>query len=368
MSKLRAFVAKEFKHIVRDRWTMMILLALPVIMIVLFGFAISTDLKEARFAVLYPHGEEPGGSLNGRQANNRRIADRLDASPYFRLVAEFHSEAEMDEAFRQGGISLGVIFGDGQVALVADGTEPNTAATIVNYATAIIASSSAQASAAPVQVQYRIDQTTRLLYNPQMKSAYNFVPGVMGMILLLICAMMTSISIAREKEKGTIEVLLVSPMNPLLVVISKAVPYLALSLVNLATILLLSVYVLGVPISGSLFWLLVTSFVYIFASLALGLLISSAVNSQMVALLISGMGLMLPTILLSGMMFPVDQMPAPLQWLSSLIPARWYIAAVRKLMVKGLGLGAVLQELGVLVAMAVGLTAAGIGKFKVRLE
>lgn len=357
MGRFHAFVVKEFRHILRDRWTMMILLALPVVMIVLFGFAISTDLREARFGVWDPR----------RDAGNRALVDRLDSSQYFAFVKEFRKEAEVDAAFRRGEISLAVLFGDGQITLIADGTEPNTASMVVNYATALL-SSSLDGELGGGSVGPRIQTVTRLLYNPQMKSAYNFVPGVMGMILLLICAMMTSISIAREKELGTMEVLLVSPMDPLLVILAKAVPFLVISAVNLGTIILLSVYVLAVPVTGSLIWLVITSLVYILAALALGLLISSVAESQMVALLASGMGLMLPTILLSGMMFPVDQMPAPLRWLSCVLPARWYIAAVRKLMVKGLGVGSILRELGVLVAMATFLMAAGIKKFKVRLE
>jgi ABC-2 type transport system permease protein len=208
----------------------------------------------------------------------------------------------------------------------------------------------------------------KLLYNPQMKSAYNFVPGVMGMVLMLICAMMTSISIAREKETGTMEVLLVSPMKPLLIVLAKTVPYFALSIVNLATILILSVFMLGVPIAGSFFWLIAVSLVFIFLSLALGLLISTAVNTQAAALLISGMALMMPIMLLSGMMFPVENMPLFLRIISDAIPARWYIVAVRKLMIKGLGFMAVWRELAILVGMTLAILAVSVKKFKVRLE
>jgi ABC-2 type transport system permease protein len=190
----------------------------------------------------------------------------------------------------------------------------------------------------------------------------------MGMVLMLICAMMTSISIAREKEKGTMEVLLVSPMRPLLIILAKAVPYLALSVINLTTILILSVFVLGVPIAGSLFWLVIVSVVFIFLSLALGLLISSAVSTQSAALLISGMALMMPIMLLSGMMFPVENMPLFLQIISDVIPARWYISAVKKLMIKGLGVASILKELAILSGMTLFILAASLKRFKVRLE
>ena len=221
--------------------------------------------------------------------------------------------------FRKGKIGLVVVFsdnfydnlvhtGDAEISLVADGSDPNTAIARVNYATGIInacRADLADSGSAP----YSIATTTRLLYNPEMKSAYNFVPGVMGMILMLICAMMSSVSIAREKETGTMELLLVSPMRPLLIILSKLVPYLVLSCVNLATILALAVFMLGVPIAGSFFWLVATSLLYILVALALGLLISTIAETQLVALLLSAMGLLMPVMLLSGMMFPVDNMP-----------------------------------------------------------
>lgn len=208
----------------------------------------------------------------------------------------------------------------------------------------------------------------KLLYNPQMKGAYNFVPGVMGMILMLICAMMTAISIVREKERGTMEVLLVSPMRPIYIILAKAVPYLALSAVNLATIILVAVYILQVPVAGSLFWLSVISLLFVITALALGLLISTLVKTQVAAMLASGMVLMMPTTLLSGMMFPIESMPGVLQGLSAVIPARWYIEAVKKVMIEGLGITYALKEVAILSAMAVVLVVVSLKKFKYRLE
>ena len=208
----------------------------------------------------------------------------------------------------------------------------------------------------------------KLLYNPQMKSTYNFVPGVMGLILMLICAMMTSISIVREKETGTMEILLVSPVRPLFVILSKAVPYFVLSFVNLVTILLLSVYVLEVPVAGSLFWLIAVSLLFIFVSLALGLLISSVTRTQVAAMLASGLILMMPTMILSGMIFPIESMPLVLQGISAILPARWYIQAVRKLMIEGVDVTLVMQEIGILALMAVVLITISFKKFKNRLE
>ena len=201
-----------------------------------------------------------------------------------------------------------------------------------------------------------------------MKSAYNFVPGVMGLIFMIICAMMTSISIVREKEQGTMELLLASPIRPLFIIVAKAIPYLALSAVNLTTILLLSVFLLQVPVSGSIFWLIVISLIFISVSLSLGLLISSIVRTQIAAILVSGIGLMMPTIVISGMIFPVENMPELLQWISSIVPVRWYIDAVKKLMIEGLEIKFALKELNILLVMAVILLTVSLKKFKYRLE
>src|SRR5690606_12570191 len=264
----------------------------------------------------------------------------------------------VDQQFRNGEVKMVVVFSDrfqeqlfssgrAQIALVADGSDPNSAQTVVNYASSIIGQYQREKMLAG-GIPFSIETRVKLLYNPQMKGAYNFVPGVMGMILMLICAMMTSISIAREKEMGTMEVLLVSPVKPAMLIIAKTIPYFFISLINLTTILLISVFILGVPVAGSLFWLLALSLVYIFVNLSLGLVISSVVNNQQTALLISGMVLMLPVIMLSGMMFPIENMPVFFQWISQLIPAKWYIIGVKKIMIKGLGFSAIMPQLAVL--------------------
>jgi ABC-2 type transport system permease protein len=219
-----------------------------------------------------------------------------------------------------------------------------------------------------MNIPFRITTETKFLYNPQMKGAYNFVPGVLGMILMLICAMMTSIAIVREKEMGTMEVLLVSPMKPILIILAKVVPYFVISFVNLITVLLLSVFVLGVPIAGSLFWLIIVSMLFIFVSLSLGLLVSTLTESQMAAMLISGMAFMMPVMLLSGMMFPIESMPMPLRILSNVIPAKWFIIAIKNLMIKGTGISAVLKEILILCVMATVILTVSFKKFKNRLE
>ncbi len=367
MKQFFAFVRKEFYHIFRDRRTMLILLGMPVVQIILFGFAISTEVKNVRVVVLDPSND----------VMTRRIVDRIGASEYFRMERMIHSPEELEAIFREGDADLAIVFstrfadgiytGDLQIQLVADATDPNMATTRTNYAAGIIASVQQELMPPGVSVA-TIVPDVKLLYNPQMKSTYNFVPGVMGLILMLICAMMTSISIVREKETGTMEILLVSPVKPLFVILSKAVPYFVLSFINLVTILLLSVYVLHVPVAGSLFWLITVSLLFIFVSLALGLLISSVTRTQVAAMLASGLILMMPTMILSGMIFPIESMPLVLQIISDILPARWYIQAVRKLMIEGVDITLVLKEVGILALMAAVLITISFKKFKNRLE
>ena len=307
----------------------------------------------------------------------RRIVDRINASEYFMVTRLLHSPQEVEKAFREGDTDLAIVFGtqfadrlyagDAEIQLITDATDPNMATTQVNYATGIIASVQQEMMPAGVSVP-TIVPDVKLLYNPQMKSTYNFVPGVMGLILMLICAMMTSISIVREKETGTMEILLVSPVRPLFVILSKAVPYFVLSFINLITILLLSVYVLHVPVAGSLFWLIIVSLLFIFVSLALGLLISSVTRTQVAAMLASGLILMMPTMILSGMIFPIESMPLVLQVISDVLPARWYIQAVRKLMIEGVDVAFVVKEIIILAFMAIVLITISFKKFKNRLE
>lgn len=368
MRQFTAFVKKEFYHIFRDRWTMIILLLLPVVMLILFGFMITTEVKNTRFAIYDPSHDEA----------TRAIVDKISSSEYFIFSGYLDHPSQIDQVFRKGEIGLVIVFGErfyenmvhtgeAQIQLIADGSDPNTASTLTRYATNLIASYQLEFLKG-LNIPLQIKPEIKFLYNPGLKGAYNFVPGVMGMILMLICAMMTSVSIAREKETGTMEVLLVSPMKPLQIILSKVVPYFILSLVNLSTILLLSVFVLKVPIAGHFSLLILVSLVFIFVSLALGLLISSVVQKQMTALLISGMVLMIPVIMLSGLMFPVENMPWLLRGLSQIIPAKWYITAVKKIMIEGLGFRSVARELIILGSMAVVLIAASLKRFNYRLE
>lgn len=372
MREFRIFVQKEFFHIFRDRWTTLILLVLPVLMIILFGFGITTEIRNTKFAVYDP----------SRDAATQEIVNKLETSDYFTLDSYLASPGEIEQLFKEGRVGFVIVFGekfyqsvlhtgDAKIQLIADGTDPNTASILTNYASALI-NSYQQELFASLQIaadgKRGITSETRLLYNPTLKSAYNIVPGIMGMILMLICAIMTSVSIAREKELGTMEVLLVSPMKPFLIILSKLVPYFTISIVNYITILLLSVFVLKVPIAGSLLLLTAISLLFIFVSLSFGILISSLVEKQIVALLISGMMLMMPAVFLSGLMFPVESMPQVLQWFSHILPVKWFIIAVRNVMIKGLGFSSIIKEVAILTGMGIIILMASIKKFKYRLE
>ena len=366
MNQFIAFVHKEFCHIFRDIRTTMILLVMPIILIILFGYAITTEVQRVPIAVVD----------YSRNELTSKITERLKASEYFKLytIADNHRQIKM--LFRQGDINLAVIFPanygtdpEAQIQLLADATDPNQATQLTGFASTIIReqptipSGGIPSEIAPGGVR----PIPHLLYNPQMKGSYNFVPGVMGLILILICAMMTSVGIVREKETGTMEVLLVSPLKPIYIILAKAIPYLFISLINIATILLLSYFVLDVPIRGSLLLLISISVLYAIVSLCLGLLISTIANTQQAAMLISGVVLMLPVILLSGMMFPIENMPEILQLISHVVPAKWYIIAVRDVMIKGLPMVSVLPEISILLSMALGLILLSVKRFSIRL-
>lgn len=368
MKQFLTFTRKEFYHIIRDRWTMMMLLALPMAMIILFGFGITTEIKNAHMAIYDPSMDKA----------TQDITTKLSTSEYFTLFEFVDHPDKIETIFKEGKVGLMVVFGErfyenllhtgeAQVLLIADGTDPNTASTLTTYASRIIAMYQQELMGIE-SLPFQIHTEVKLLYNPTMKGAYNIVPGVMGMVLMLICALMTSVSIAREKELGTMEVLLVSPMPPLLIVLSKVVPYFVISLVNFTNVLLIAVFMMDVPVNGSLFSLYFVSIIFIFVALALGLLISSVTDKQLVALLMSAMGLMMPVVMLSGLMFPIENMPIILQGIAQIIPAKWYIEAIRDIMIKGLGLADVMKEILVLSTMALVLIGASLKKFKIRLE
>lgn len=369
MKQFLSFVKKEFFHIFRDTRTMMIILGIPIIQMLLFGFAITTEVRNVQVAVFDP----------SKDISTERIINQLDASNYFHVVKMLNNPDEISTIFKKDhNINLVVVFdekfnenllhtGEASIQLIADATDPNQATTLSGYATNII-NSYQQELLQEYKIPIQIKPEVKMLYNPQIKSAYNFVPGVMGLIFMLICAMMTSISIVREKETGTMEILLASPMKPIYIIIAKAIPYFAISIVNLTTILLLSVYVLKVPVTGNFYSLIGISLLFIMVALSLGIFISTVAQTQVAAMLVSGMGMILPVMMLSGMIFPIESMPVILQWVSDIIPAKWYVLAVRKLMIQGLGITSVYKELSVLLAMFTFLIILSLKNFKTRLN
>lgn len=379
--RFMSFVGKEFNHILRDTRTLMVLIVMPVVMIVLFGFALSTEIKDVKVAVYDP----------SRDAATSRLISQIDASEYFTVTAFLDGEDGVLDAFRSNSADIALVFednfyhravhdGDGRLQIIVDGSNTNIGSMAVFYVSSIVSSfqkelaqeaalnqSSAGGSSADSVSPVTISTSTRMMYNPQMKSAFNFVPGVMGMILMLVCAMMTSVSIVREKERGTMEVLLVSPVKPFSVILAKAIPYFVVSAFILLIVLCLSVFLIKVPVSGSLLWVVLVSLLFILVSLSIGILISTLVSKQEVAILISGMVLMLPTLMLSGMLFPIESMPKVLQWISWCVPAKWYIDSIKVMMIQGLGIRYCLDAVLILCGFLTVITGLSVFKFKDRL-
>lgn len=367
MKQFSSFVKKEFYHVFRDGKTLIMLFGIPVTLIVLFGFAVTNEIKNAKIVVC-DYANDPA---------SHEIINKLEVNETFHLSKALLSHLQIEESFKKENIKLVVVFpanfyhdllhlNKAQVQIIADGSDPNTANTLTNYAKAVIMQYQ-QELGENNNIPYAITPETRMLYNPELKGAVNFVPGIMALILMLVCVLMTSISIVREKEMGTMEVLLVSPFNPLMVVISKAIPYLALSLVNLAVILILSFTILGLPVNGSIMLLTAETILLILCALSLGLMISNITQTQQNAMLMSLLGLMLPTMLFTGFLFPLESMPKALQIFSNIVPAKWYYIIVKSIMVKGLGFSAIWKETLILFGTTCFFLIISLKKFKIRL-
>lgn len=364
MNQFISFVIKETKHIVRDRRTMLILFGMPVVMMLIFGFAITTDVRNVKVTVVT-------AVMNPRI---QQVVQRIDASEYFVVTHTVNNTQEAKQLLADHQADMAIVFSNdfaneryseqASVQFLVDYTDPNMAEQRVSYIQQIIMDE--------LRSQQTTEQqaiaNTKLLYNPQMKSAYNFVPGIMGMLLMLICAMMTSVSIVREKERGTMEVLLVSPVKPLYIMIAKTVPYFVLSIFILISILLISKFILAVPIAGSVITILAVSLLYIVLALALGMLISVVSQTQVVALLISGMLLIMPSTMLSGMIYPIESMPTVIQYISTIVPTRWYVSAIKKVMIMGVGVNMIYEELIIMLGMTLLFLGIALKKFKIRLS
>jgi ABC-2 type transport system permease protein len=366
-SALSAFVVKELRHILRDRQTLTILLLLPLAQVVLFGFAVRTDVNEIRVAFVEPAPDHATAALRARFAGNGR----------FRIAGTSPSAAALEPRFRRGELDMAILFDAGFAGRLAEGTparllvitdasDPNTGSIIQAYARAVISGYQAEIGALGRGVQ--IAPVTRMRFNPTLESVNLFVPGLIALVLTLVTALMTAISLSREKERGTLEILLVSPLRPWQIILGKVMPYLLLSFANVATALLGAWAIFQVPFRGSLLLLLGSSMLYAMVGLALGVFIAARTPSQRTAMIGALLGTMLPSTLLSGMVFPIASLPGWLQPITMVVPARWFIVVTRGIMLKGVGLQYLWQELAVLTLMLVVLMLAAIRSFKPRLS
>jgi len=367
MKRFWGFVIKEFYHIFRDVRTLVVLFGIPIAEILIFGYVITNEIKDVRIAILDQSKDEV----------TKKISSKILSSGYFILHQNLEKSSEIGEVFRQGSVREVVVFepdfarklGNNQPAglqIIADASDANTANLIVNYTSAIIGDFIRENDGATLPMQ--IVPQIRMYYNENLKGVYMFIPGTMALILMLVSALMTSISITREKEFGSMEVMLVSPLRPVQIVLGKVAPYFALSFINVVVIILLGYFVFGVPVQGSVALLLAVSMLYITMALSVGIMISTMTSSQQSAMFVSMLSLILPTMLLSGFIFPIENMPRILQWLSYIIPAKWYIIAIKHIMLKGTGVMYIWKEILILIAMTLFFIAVSIRKFKIRLE
>ncbi|MFP4548333.1 MAG: ABC transporter permease [Fidelibacterota bacterium] len=366
MKSFKEFIKKEFYHIFRDPRTLLILFAMPVVQLLLFGFVIKTEIKDATIAIWDKSGD----------VTTQRLQDKILSSGYFKLVENVEKESDIHNLFKKGAVKLVMVFeqnfdrkltntGRADVQIIADASDPNIAAMLVNYAGSIFKDFNRSNS---VMGEIGVIPSSRMFYNEEMKSVYMFVPGLMAMILMLICAMMTSISITKENEMGSMEILLVSPLKPLQIILGKVLPYALLAFLDAILIIQLGKYVFGVPIIGNQFLLLLETSIFIITALSLGIFISTVTTSQLAAMMISAVALILPTVLLSGFIFPIDNMPVFLQILSNVVPAKWFLSAIKNIMLKGSGFMIIWKETLVMAGMTLLLLIVSVKRFKIRLE
>ena len=369
MKRFIGFVKKEFLHIFRDHRTLFILFGIPVAQILIFGYAVSTDIKNAGVAFLDLSHDEV----------TQKLTDKIISSGFFKKTDNLLNYNDIDKVFKKGKTKAVIIFeqdfgknlvseGKATLSIIADGSEPNTATLVTNYTTAIVNDFVTEFSGPALNKSIVISPEVKMLYNPSLKSHFMFVPGVITLILILICALMTSVTITREKEFGTMEVLLVSPLKPIQIILGKVMPYFILSFINVLLILALSWFVFGLPVKGSLLLLLAECMLYILMSLTLGILISTVSQNMQQAIFISLIGLMLPTILLSGFIFPIENMPKIYDYVSSVLPPRYFIVIIKNIMIKGTGFMYIWKETFILIIMTLVFIGLSVRKFKIRLE
>ncbi len=368
MKRFLGFVKKEFLHIFRDYRTLIILFGIPAAQILIFGFAVSTDLKNAKVAFLDLSNDDVTQELTGK----------IVSSGFFKKSATLLNYNEIDDILKKGGTNAVIVFekdfgqrliseGKAAMTIIADGSEPNVATLVTNYTMAITADFNSKFLPPEASSGPGLQPEVRMFYNPSLKSHFMFVPGIITLVLILICALMTSVTITREKEFGTMEVLLVSPLKPIQIILGKVMPYFILSIINVILILLLSWLVFGLPVKGSIILLLAESMLYILMSLSLGILISTVSKTMQQAIFISLIGLMLPTILLSGFIFPIENMPKIYDYVSMILPPRYFIVIIKNIMIKGTGFMYVWKETLILTLMTLFFVGLSIKKFRIRL-
>ncbi|MDZ7691114.1 MAG: ABC transporter permease [Balneolaceae bacterium] len=368
MHSFNGFIVKEFRHILRDRRTLLILFGLPIALLLIFGYAVRNEVNDAQVAILD----------HSRDEVTRQLIQKLQASNELTISGYLQASGQIDAAFKEGAIKQVIVFekdfmqkmqrhGQADIQIITDASEPNITGLVQNYTRAIIQSWKPESVPVPSTARAGIQPTVRMLFNPQLESVYYFVPGLIAVILMMVSALMTSVSIAREKETGTMEVL-PAPLKPYHIIVGKVIPYLVLSIVNVITVLAVANLVFAVPFRGSLLFFLFVSLLFIFTALALGVLISTKAEDQRTAMIASLMGTLLPTFLLSGFIFPIDSMPIVLQYISHVVPAKWYLVTARGSMLMGTGFEFLWLQIAVLSAMTVVLVFAGIKNFNDRLE
>jgi len=369
MKRFMGFVRKEFLHIFRDYRTLIILFGIPAAQILLFGYVVSTDVKNAGIAFLD----------FSRDEMTEKLTNTICSSGFFRKTEDLASYDDIDRILKKKDTKAVVVFErdfgsnlqsgrNAGLSIIADGSEPNSATLITNYLTAVISDFNRQVAGTSQPGAGLVEPEVRMFFNPSLKSHYMFVPGVITLIMILICALMTSVTITREKEFGTMEVLLVSPLKPVQIILGKVAPYLLLSFVDVIVILLLSYFVFDLPVKGSLILLLAESILYILMSLSLGILVSTVSETMQQAIFISLVGMILPTILLSGFIFPIENMPRVYQWISLIMPPRYFIVIIKSIMIKGTGFLYVWKETLILAVFTLIFIGLSIRNFRIRLR
>ena len=367
MNALLGLLRKEWYHILRDRRTLFVIIFYPIVQVMLFGSSIRTDVRDVRLAIVDPTPD----------ATTLAIRNRFSAGGVFRIVVVSATDAPLTHFFQTDSVQVAVAFqprfgerlsrGEpAQVFIFSDATEPNSGMSRQIYVRSVLQGYQSDIGLQPGSI--RIVPRVRSRFNPTRVSTNLFVPGLMAVILTIIAALMTALSLTREKETGTMEVLLVSPLRPWQIIIGKVAPYLAIGLLGVLSVYSVARIVFHVPMHGSLALLIAEGMLFILVSLSIGILVSARTSSQRVAMLAAVMITLLPTQMLSGVVFPVESMPRLLQWVSAIFPARWFVVIARGVMLKGVGLAYLWQETIILAAMAAVLLLASTHSFKVRLE